>query len=115
MKKQPKWIMIGLPMLALGCLLLYKAMLLPDGSASLSWTTPTENENNEPLSDLAGYNIHCWARDGQSTNTIYIDDPEITSYVIDELAPGSYYCAISAVNANGSESALSNTVAKTVP
>ena len=115
MKKQPKWIMIGLPMLALGGLVLFGIMLSLNGPTTLSWTAPTENENNELLTDLAGYNIHCWARDGQSTNTIYIDDPEITSYVIDELAPGSYYCAISAVNANGSESALSNTVAKTVP
>ena len=115
MKKLPKWILIGLPMLVLGCLLLYKAMLLPDGSTSLSWTTPTENENNEPLTDLAGYNIHCWAGAGQFTITIHVDDPATTSHVIENLSPGTYYCAISALNTDGRESALSNVVAKTVP
>ncbi len=115
MNKKPKWIMIGLSALALGGLVSYGIMLSLNGPITLSWTAPTENENNELLTDLAGYNIHCWAGDGQSTNTIYIDDPATTSYVIDGVAPGSYYCAISAVNTDGSESALSNTVAKTVP
>ncbi len=115
MKKLPKWISIGLPVLVLGFLVFYKTMLSPDGSTTLSWTAPTENENNEPLTDLAGYNIHCWAGAGQFTITIHVDDPATTSHVIENLSPGTYYCAVSAVNKNGRESALSNMVAKTVP
>ena len=64
MKKTPKWILIGLPVLVLGCVVLYKTVLVPDGSTTLSWTAPIENEDNEPLIDLAGYNIHCWADAG---------------------------------------------------
>jgi len=106
--------LIGLPVLVLGFLVFYKTMLSPDGSTTLSWTAPTENENNEPLTDLAGYNIHCWAEAGQYANTFYVDDPASTSIVIEELASGTYYCAISAVNEDGRESALSNVVAKIV-
>ena len=108
------WILIGLPVLVVVCLVLYKTVLIPKGTARLSWTVPTENENNEPLTDLAGYNIHCWAGAGKYTDTFHIDDPASTSIVIEELASGTYYCAISAVNADGRESALSDVVAKTV-
>ena len=116
MKKLPMWILVGLPVVVVVvCLVLYKTVLFPDGTATLSWTAPTENENSEPLTDLAGYNIHCWSGAGQYTNTIHVDDPAITSYVIEKLPSGTYYCAISAINADGNESALSNVVAKFVP
>ena len=87
-------------------------VLLPSGPTTLTWTAPTEDENNEPLIDLAGFNIHCWT--DQFTNSFHIDDPETTSYVIEDLAPGTYYCAVSAINADGLESVLSNLVTKTV-
>jgi len=114
MNKLTKWILLGLPVVVVVCVVLYKTVLFPEGTARLSWTAPTENENNEPLTDLAGYNIHCWAEGGQYANTFYVDDPETTRYVIEELAPGMYLCAISAVNTDGLQSALSNVVTKTV-
>ncbi len=79
MKKLPKWILIGLPVLVLGLLVFYKTMLSPNSSTTLSWTAPTENENGELLTDLAGYNIHCWTGASQNSNTIHIDDPAVTS------------------------------------
>ena len=106
---------IGLPVAVLAFVIFYKIVLVQDRSATLVWTAPTENENNEPLANLAGYQIHCWAAESQYVNTIEIDDPTTTSYVIEELEPGNYNCTISAVNANGSVSAPSNVVAKTVP
>ncbi len=115
MNKLPKWILIGLPVLALGSLVLFGIILSLKGPTTLSWTAPTENENGEPLTDLAGYNIHCWAGASQFTITIHVDDPATTSYVIEDLSSGTYYCAVSAVNKDGRESALSNMVAKTVP
>jgi len=114
MKNLRKWIVIGVPAVVIAFLVFYKIVLVPDGSTMVAWTAPTENENNEPLSDLAGYKIHCWAAENQYTDTINVKDPAMTSYVIEELEPGTYNCAISAVNADGSVSALSNVVAKTV-
>jgi len=115
MKNLPRWILIGLPLVVLAGLVFYKIVLLPDRSKTLAWTAPTENVNNEPLADLAGYKIYCWTAEKHHTNTIEVNDPVMTSYMLDELEPGTYNCAISAVNADGDVSALSNVVAKTVP
>lgn len=84
------------------------------GSAALSWTVPTENVDNSPLTDLAGYVIRYGTSAEQYTDTVNIDDPEITSYVFENLSPGTYYFAVSAVTAQGVESALSNVAVKTV-
>jgi hypothetical protein len=111
----PKWIVIGLPVVVLACIVVYTTVLSPDGATTLSWTPPTENENSEPLTDLAGYKVHCWAAENRHAYTISVDDPETTRYVIEGLEPGTYNCAISAVKTDGSVSALSNVVAKTVP
>ena len=106
--------MIGLPVVALAGLFIYKTTLVPEGSARLSWTVPTENENDESLTDLAGYTVHCWAGAERFTVTIHIDDPAATSLLIEEIPPGTYDCAVSAVDARGEVSALSNVVAKSV-
>lgn len=115
MKNLPKWILIGLPLVVLAGLVFYKIVLMPDRSTTLAWTVPAEYENSEPLADLAGYKIHCWAAEKELTNTIEVNDPATTSYVLEELEPGTYNCAISAVNAVGDVSVLSNVVAKTIP
>ncbi len=100
MKNLPKWILIGLPLVVLAGFVFYKIVLMPDGSTTLAWTAPTKNENNEPLADLAGYKIHCWAAEEKYTNTIEVEDPATRNYEIEELEPGTYICAISAVNAD---------------
>lgn len=114
-KNLQKWILFGVPLVVMAGLVFYLTVLMPDESTTLAWTAPTENENNEPLVDLAGYEIHCWAGERKYTNTIEVNDPEVTSYSIEGFEPGTYNCAISAVNADGDVSALSNVVAKTIP
>lgn len=84
------------------------------GELELSWDKPSENSDNSPLTDLAGYKIHCWNAAEQQTETIVLEDSEVTSYELDHLRPGTYQCALSAVNSDGSESALSNVVTRTV-
>ena len=113
-KNLPKWSLFLLPALILSFFVFDEIVLTPDGSTTLSWTVPIETDGNEPLIDLAGYNIYCWAGAGNYTDTFHVDDPAITNYVIEELVPGTYYCAISAIDSDGVESVLSNIVAKTV-
>ena len=91
-----------------------RTRILPQGSTALSWAPPSRNESNEYLDNLAGYNIHCWGDSGRYSNTIRIDDPSTTYYVISGLSPGTYQCAVSAFNADGVQSALSNVVARTI-
>ena len=84
------------------------------GSASLSWTVPTENTDGTPLTDLAGYHIYYGTSAGAWTSTITVLDATETSYVVNGLAAGTYYFAIVAFNSEGSDSAQSNVGSKTI-
>jgi len=101
-------------LLAAAYVIYTQALLLPQGATALSWTPPVETEADEPLTNLAGYNIHCWGDSGRYTNTIRIDDPSKTRYVVEGLDPGRYQCAVSAFTEDGLESALSNVVERPV-
>ena len=89
--------------------------MLADNEVELSWEMPSSNTDNTPLTDLAGYTVHCWNSVDQQTKTFSVDSSEITTFQLDELEPGTYQCAISAISAAGSQSALSNVVSRTVP
>jgi hypothetical protein len=75
---------------------------------------PTENTNDTPLTNLAGYNIHYGTSSGNLTQKISISNPGIATYVVSDLAPGKYYFAVAAVNSSGTESPLSAQVSATV-
>jgi hypothetical protein len=84
------------------------------GSVTLSWTAPTENEDGSPLVDLSGYRIYWGTTPGNYPNSLTIDDTGLTTYVIDNLAPGAYEFVATSFNAAGVESDYSNAVTKTV-
>jgi len=115
MRDRRIWTIVLLAALGLGCFVLDKSVRTPEGSTTLSWVAPTLNEQNEPLTDLAGYTIHCWADAGRYSSTFSVNDPTATSFVVGELEPGIYYCAMSAIDQDGDESVLSNVIAKSVP
>ncbi len=114
-KKLSKWLLLVLLVLVLGYVAMDKFMF-PEfaGSATLSWTAPSENEDDSTLTDLAGYNIRYGARAGHYSKIIYVDNPDITSYEVENLPPGTYYFVVTARNSNGTESAWSNEVAKLI-
>ena len=70
--------------------------------------------DDTPLTNLAGYDIHYGTVSGHYTQTIAISNPGIATYVVQNLAPGRYYFAVTAVNAAGTESPLSSEVSATV-
>lgn len=76
-------------------------------STTLSWSAPTMNEDGTPLTDLAGYRIHYGRASRSYTNTIQIDNPSVTTYVVENLSPNTYYFAATAFNAAGEESQFS--------
>lgn len=114
--KFSKWTVIVIAILVLAYFSFDILVLEPhaSGSTTLSWSAPTEDEDNDPLNDLVGYIVHCWSDAEQYSNKFLIDDPATTSFEISDLTPGDYYCAITAVSDGGRESALSNIVAKHV-
>lgn len=84
------------------------------GSANLSWSVPTQNTNGTPLTDLAGYHIYYGSSQGSWTTTITVLDASETSYVVNGLAPGTYYFAVVAFNSEGTDSPESNVGSKTI-
>lgn len=84
------------------------------GKVTISWLAPTENEDDSPVSELAGFAIHYTKREGHDPVTVYVNDPTVTSYTIENLAPGEYYFSISAIEKDGGKSDWSNVIAKTV-
>ena len=85
-----------------------------NGSATLSWTPPTQNEDGTALTNLAGYKIHWGSSSGNYSNSVTINNVGITTYMVESLVAGTYYFATSAFNGDGIESNYSNEAAKTV-
>ncbi len=81
---------------------------------TLTWQPPTENTDGSALTNLAGYYIDYGTETQNYTTTVQIANPGITTYVIDNLSPGTYYFAITAYNSTGEDSGYSNQVSTTV-
>ena len=84
------------------------------GRATLSWMPPTENTDGSTLSNLAGYRIRYGTSAGSLTKTIAIDNASVTTYVVEDLAPATWYFAVTAVTSNGTESNNSNVANKQI-
>lgn len=84
------------------------------GSATLSWTPPTQRSDGSSLTNLAGYKIHYGTSPDSFGDEIAIDNPGLASYTIDALSSGTYYFTVTAVDATGVESQFSSVVSKTI-
>jgi hypothetical protein len=85
------------------------------GSATLTWLPPTENIDDSAITNLAGYRLYWGSQPGSYSKSVAIMSPGVTTYVVENLASGTYYFAATAVNAAGVESAPSAAVAAVVP
>ncbi len=86
-----------------------------NGTATVTWTPPTTNTDGSALTDLAGYRV---AYGNSSTNlgqSQSLDNPGLSSYTVNNLAAGTWYFAVYAVNSSGIESGISNVASKTIP
>ena len=84
------------------------------GSATVSWTAPTTNSDGTPLTDLAAYRIQYGRASGSLDQSAPVNNPGLTSYTVENLSQGTWYFGVVAVNAAGSESAVSNVATKTI-
>jgi len=79
------------------------------------WQAPTENVDGTPLLDLAGYRFY-WGKSSRSyTGSARINSPSWTQYQPSQLASGTYYVAVTAIDADGDESAYSNEIQVKIP
>jgi len=84
------------------------------GAATLSWTPPLSRTDGSALTNLSGYRIYYGNAPGQFGSPITINNPGITTYVVENLQAGTYYFVVTAVDSAGGESAASNSASKTV-
>jgi len=89
-------------------------VLSSNGTALLSWTPPTENTDGSPLTDLAGYKIRYGTSPGNYSDTEIINDPGLTSFMIEDLASADWYFVMTSFNDSGIESGYSTEVSKTI-
>lgn len=84
------------------------------GNATLSWTAPTQNTDGSALANLAGYRIYYGTSASALTQVVQVANAGMTTYVLEDLSPATYYFALKAYNSAGAESTQSNVVSKRV-
>jgi hypothetical protein len=84
------------------------------GSATLSWTAPTENSDGSALTDLAGYRLHYGRTQTGLDQTIVINNVSLSTYVVENLSAGTWYFALVTVNTHGTTSTMSSVASKTI-
>jgi hypothetical protein len=84
------------------------------GAVTLTWTPPTENDDGSQLADLSGYKVYWGTQKGSYPNSIAITNPGLSSYVVEQLTPATWYFVLTAVSASGAESEYSNVATKAV-
>ena len=85
-----------------------------EGVVTLSWTPPTENADGSVLTDLAGYRVYYGQSARNLNQSIVLNNPGLTRYVVEYLPRGRWTFAMTSVNAAGTESARSARVSKVV-
>ena len=79
------------------------------GATTLSWVPPTVNMDGTPLK-LTGYRIYWSQSKDHFPHSVTLTNPGLTRYVVDQLAPATWYFVATALSADG-ESEFSNVFA----
>ncbi|MFL6550861.1 MAG: hypothetical protein ACJ8OJ_19380 [Povalibacter sp.] len=77
---------------------------------TLNWTAPTQNADGTSASSLAGFTIVYGPSKTMLHESIRVENPSISSYVMERLPAGTYYIGVKAFTLEGSESDVSNVV-----
>ena len=85
-----------------------------NGTATVNWTPPLDNTDGSVITNLAGYKIYYGTTSTNLNQTAQITNVGLTSYILSNLASGTWYFAVTAYDSGGGESALSNIATKTI-
>lgn len=78
----------------------------PPSSVVLTWDPPSGNEDGSPVTDLAGYRVYHGTEPGVYSSVT--DVGAQLQHIFESIPAGSNFFAVSAYDAAGNESALSN-------
>jgi hypothetical protein len=90
-----------------------QVVAMTTSSATLSWTPPTQNSDGSALTNLAGYKVYWGTTQGSYSNAELVGN-NVTSHMVSNLTPATWYFVVTARNTQGVESAYSNVAQKTV-
>ena len=85
-----------------------------NGTATVNWTPPTTNTDGSALTDLAGYRVAYGNSASSLDQSASLSNPGLTTYTVNNLASGTWFFAVYAVNSTGVESGISNVATKTI-
>jgi hypothetical protein len=84
------------------------------GSATLSWSPPTQYSDGSQLLALGGYKIYYGSSADELSNSITVQNGGIARYVVENLTPGKYFFAMTVFDQTGTESARSPVGSKAI-
>lgn len=77
------------------------------GTATLTWTPPTTYTDGSVISALGGHIIYM--NDGHGfVKLLTLTNPGLSTYVVENLEPGTYWFVVTAFDVDGVESSFSN-------
>ena len=85
-----------------------------NGVVTLSWLPPTQNANGTALVDLAGYRIQYGRDIADMRQAIWITNPSVNTYLVEQLSAGTWYFAVYAIRTSRIESFPSVVVSKRI-
>lgn len=85
-----------------------------NGRATVSWVAPTQNTDGSTLTNLAGYRVLYGTNSANLNRTVRVDNPSVSTYLIENLAAGTWFFALKAISTTGHESEASAIGSKTI-
>jgi hypothetical protein len=79
----------------------------------LMWSAPTENTNGTAVTPLSGFTIYYGTTEGALTQSVTVSGASTLTYTITGLTTGTWYFAVAADAADGTQSAMSEIGSKT--
>jgi hypothetical protein len=85
-----------------------------NGTTTVSWEIPNTNSDGTPLTNLGGFRIYYGTSADSLTKVAEIANSSVSTYVVTNLSPATWYFAIKTYTSSGVESAISNVASKTI-
>ena len=85
-----------------------------NGTATVSWALPTTNSDGTPLTNLAGFHIYYGTSADSLNQMMDVTNSSVSTYVLTNLGPATWYFGVKAYTTSGAESSISNIASKTI-